>query len=96
LFNGLNSTCLATFGRLVSYTAPPEAAVDIRAVVSAGEEPEAAAPGESTYTRLFLRAADLPRQPANGDIVVIDSIEYVVYEARLDETGGAHLRLRRG
>jgi len=95
LFDALNSTCLATFGRTVSYTAPPEAAVDITAIVSAGDEPEAETPGASVYTGLFLSAADLPREPANGDIVVIDSIEYAVYAVALDETGGAHLRLRR-
>ena len=95
LFDALNSACLAAFGRTVSYTAPPEAAVDITAIVSAGDEPEAETPGEGVYTRLFLVVADLPRAPAAGDTVVIDSIEYAVYAVALDETGGAQLRLRR-
>ena len=95
MFAGLNSSCLAAFGRTVSYTAPPEAAIDITAIVSAGEEPEAVAPGESVYTRLFLRVADLPRAPAAGDTVIIDYMEYAVYEVQPDETGAAQLRLRR-
>lgn len=93
------SICRDTFGKQVSYTlVGGGGTVSIDGIfeaqhvalrVGSGPESSMVAPA------LGIRLADLPRKPAKGDFVTVDSVNYRVSDSQEDGQGGATLILHR-
>jgi hypothetical protein len=92
LLNGLNSTLLGAFGRDATYLPQAGGQVALRGIFENTREVQENAPG--VYAVLFVRLADLPRQPERGDEVVVNSQTYKVFDIEADTSGAVVLRLR--
>jgi len=94
LVSGLDEGLLAAFGVDVLFQAldlqlPP---ATVRAIVDSGHDTEETAPG--VYLILFVRPADLPAAPQNGDTWTIAGEVFTCYRVDLDQQGGARLGVR--
>ena len=84
-----------TFGEAVTYTGVAGAVTALRGVFSLEYEevmPDSGASVVSNRPTLFLRLADLPVPPAEGDRFSVRGVTYAVEQApHIDGTGGAVL-----
>ncbi len=91
-FATLNKSVLKAFGKAVSYQQGTAAPICIKAVPMKDSDEEQYVGG--LYTRLFLNMADLPTPPGQGDVAIIDGVQYTVFEPKTDAMGGVTLALR--
>ena len=93
LTNALNISVLSAFGREVTYLPQAGGQATVWAIFQPTREGEESSPG--VYGVLFVRLSDLPGPPQRGDEVMVDDVQYKVYDIEADTSGAVVLRLRR-
>lgn len=91
-FAALNKACINSFGTAVSYQQDTAAQFTVKGIVMKDSDEELHR--EGLYARLFVNLADFTTPPAHGDVAVIGSNTYTVFEVLADAMGGATLSLR--
>ena len=89
----MDEACLRVFGRDVTFLSEAGGSAAVRAVFQPARETEEASPG--VYAVLFIRLADLPAAPVQGDEVEIGGVRYKVFDIEADAEGAAVLKLRK-
>ena len=92
LLDGLNSAVLGAFGREVTYLSQTGSQVTLRGIFENTREVQESSPG--VYAVLFVQLADLPQPPERGDEVVVEGVNYKVFDIEADTSGAVVLRLR--
>lgn len=91
---GLNSVALATFAKTVTLAGQPVSAV-VEDAANPDESPDA------HFLVMWMRYSDLPGASnaaggQNGDLVVIDQVNYLVTDLRAEQDGaGIRMALQR-
>ena len=91
-FAALNTSCIDAFGSPVTYQQGADSPFAITGIVQKDTDEERHQDG--VYARLFVRLADFASRPDHGDEVVVNGVNYTVFEVSVDPTGAALLRLR--
>ena len=91
-FAALNTSCINAFGSAVTYQQGAGSPFAITGIVQKDTDEERHQDG--VYARLFVRLADFASRPDHGDEVVVNGVNYTVFEVSVDPTGAAWLRLR--
>jgi hypothetical protein len=101
LIDGVNKSCLDTFGQTFIFTQaateeePNPTPQTITGILESGFEPEDRPPGDgSTYARLWMNAADLTTPAEKGDEVSSATFVYKIVRMEEDAGGGLWLMLR--
>ncbi len=91
-FDALNTSSLRAFGAQVMYHQGAADPFTISGILERDSDEERHQDG--VYARLFVRLADFESRPDHGDELVVNGVNYTVYEVSVDPTGAAWLRLR--
>jgi hypothetical protein len=106
LVDNLDTLCISTFGvAAVHYpqTTPGDnvlwGGIPITGIFEDPALAEDYIPGSLppgvTVVRFFIRLADLTVQPKKGDLLVINAVQYSVFDLDIDVEGSATLKLRK-
>ena len=91
-FDTLNISSLKAFGSPVAYRQGQSDPFTVSGILQKDSDEERHQDG--VYARLFVRLADFPSRPDHGDELVVNGVNYTVFEVSVDPTGAAWLRLR--
>ncbi|HUS96802.1 MAG TPA: hypothetical protein VMX97_08700 [Hyphomicrobiaceae bacterium] len=82
-----------TFGVPITYS--PAGATSTFELTAIAEQPaQAEETAAGTYMLFFMRRADFPVAPANGDAIETDGLSYMVVRIEADQDGGVTILAR--